>query len=500
MGLGDTFRDAGDFEQSNNQLEQDNDSKHAMRGSYWEAVSGFTKTYAKRAAQGAENQMEQFGSGVKQAVTHPMAGMPSGKDIAQGADQFVRGGVGGKYADKAMGENNPESNPEMYKDANPVLRAGGKLSEYFWGGMEQSMWGAATTGISQTLEPLTHWLPKELEPVVTGALTQGSLNAGATATMNKMGGAPTMKDVPQSLAFGALLGGGLGYLGKEDMQAVKVNQRLLADAAGPSFKQSAQQFSTVAKLIAAEERQHPGTMTQELAQFASGRKDNNAMAAKVRMMYKSNPEQFSTPLMKRVLARANGDSKPAFEVPKPGEIHNLFNQPDEKVATAAAAPTPNDIPRPEGLDNHLSQILSDRPNEVKGEKFKPETIASSRALSQMAMEGKLIPAHVQRGDQAQAVARGLFRVRTELKGAGKFQAAEEHFNKGHDWMVRARDLNHEEQLNEGKINVDDSEHTEQLREILHKGQPREASAGSPMKARMTKQMASRKRDARGRFC
>ena len=481
----------------------DANEKHAMRENYFETVSGYAHTFAKNTKERAST----LGGAIK-------------RDVPALAWSQLTGGPGGAYARSAMGETTPETTPGMYEQAPAPLRAGGKLTEAIWGAGEWAGWGAITGGLGRAMTPLTKWLPEELTPVVKQAIINGGLSGGATAVTNEIERKPPQRDLPTSMAIGALIGGVVGMMGPEDMQAIQQNfPQIRTAAGGDTFSAGVNELSNIANVMGKSEGIAPKEMMQRLGRFAAGQQDES-LAAGIRIHQAANPSMYKTPLMKRIADHAKDTSKPPpIRVPKAGELHNFFTMPPltgETVISKGApgasergplgiplkSDHPNEAAKPDVTED-LSRVVAD-----KGPKFKPETIASSRKLSALAMNGILRPEHVTDGKQAYAVSRGLMRIYQEHKtaageagksGAPRMQQAMAHFDMGKEWMRRYRALGEEPEL-PSTVKAADLVDMTELSEKLHKGQPRQLSEGGPVKRPIKEAVAKVKRDAKGRFC
>jgi len=539
MSLGDAIQRglATEAEEKNTTAEADD--KHATRAHYFENVSGFAHKAARATANVAGDIATKLSEGMRAqgevAKQNSEIATQGAQDIdvaaAHEGKEAIVGGPGGEYARQMMKTDSPEQEANLEKMGGIYSKGFRQVPEYLAGGLEQALWGKVTGPIGNKLKPLTRFLPKDVAPVITDALVNGSLSGGAAALSDKIKG-EKIHNIAEPFALGALIGGLAGYLSPEESQTVANNINTIIPAAG-SYQSGLREVGKVAQRIGRIDRIEPQKMAQQIARFATGNGDA-ALAARLRMLGEDEPELFQSPLMKRVLASAKsadaGKSKPAVTLPRNGEITALFNMPKETGRTVmrAGGPTvgtrgPLGVPlevkeapklspksgkvettikignktttfKSDDVRKHLETLMKWDP-EKDSDNVSDDITNARKTISNLALAGVLKPEHIDLAEHATRIARAVARTGREEEKTGK--PFTPYLDNLKEWMRRGRELNAKVELEPGK--VDDTTSLVEAKEALDKGEPRETASAGPSKKRLTKDFKA-KRDARGRFC
>ena len=439
MSFDDTLRNESDKvhkeEADNLQKEADYEDHHSARARFFEATSAFghkvaTTSRASMRALGAAAPAAGQGGGdpafaqdLEKAAGHlvqkPMqaygtaqaaTGDPSypkavgglAKGIGSTAKEMTVGGPGATYAKGMMGDT-----PEGVRQSMPQpLKSGTEIGQDVWGGLTNAViWGTGfgeikeglALGLGRTLKPWARTIPEKLIPILSSAMTGGGLSGGTEALDQRLKSEKS-HDIGTNVAFGALLGGLAGLHEPADAKAVQENAEVLRTAAGGAYGQSVKQLMRVGRMIGGREWS-PEESTQKLAKLAMGSGDQ-AVAAKVRLLHRSDPDLFKDPLMKRILNASNrddaGEGEPAVERPKPGSIARIFNYPQQtsEVVTQKDAGAPSGAKR-----GPLGIPLSDERETVAAYATKEKKWADDLVAARKAGDSKKVAAlEKQRGN------------------------------------------------------------------------------------------------------
>lgn len=543
--------------------DQDAADKHAARATYFETVSSLGHK-AMRGAKSALAALTPDVSGAGEAMLQQAGTVQQGMDVAGRAlqktggfaEETLRSGPGAEYARSMEGG----VNPEMMKDAPFLLRHGQRLTEDIWGGAEQALWGVTAGPLGRELMPVMRFLPKAIAPVVREALVNGSLSGGATALQQRIKG-EQVHNIAEPIALGALIGAIGGMLAPEDAAAIVKN----ADVVKPvtsGFQSAITDMQSAARSMAATERGNPKEFMTKLARFAAGQGDET-MAAKVRILAGEQPDLFKTPLMRKILAQANG-GKAAVNLPRAGDFAKLFSEaptretvmaeggggggevgplgiartpklrqtgemvaheggagegeigplgiPLKRPAPQATKPTKPAVNTASNAssiisDNvraHLDKLMTYDP--FAGGEPSSDIVASRKAISKMAVDGTLKPEMIERGDHAERIAASIFRTARELeKNPVKGESFGQHFETAKEWKRRARALNAAPEMEPGPVDASSASSMEELRNHLDGDEQHPITATGPSKKRMTKEYQAKRDEVtatkkKGKFC
>jgi transglycosylase-like protein with SLT domain len=414
-------------------------------------------------------------------------------------------------ASGAMMEAFPAS-PEVAKEHPEMERGVAALGS----ALEWMGWGQAaelTGGAFGAVSPLNKYVPPLLEHVVHSAATGAGIGVAMAAATAKVQGQPiTSRDIGTNAALGALLGGLSGAYGPGGMAAIEGNWPRLKEAAGPTGMGGLRDVQRLASSFAREEKMSEGDAMKSIAGLLTGKGDA-AMAAKVRLVAAAEPERFRSEMMKKVLTAATGDLKTEHvKVPSHEELADVLGlQGRAKVGmkTGRASEMPRMVEPTDPIETHPARAHLDtlmRENAARSEAdvkqgiFSPAATKASRALTDLAMSGKLLPEHVTSPHEADAVAAGVFRrSREEESGGYEFT---KHYETGKEWKRRVRELG-----GTGKVElpekVDGTSATDlfQLKDALDKDKPNApTNTRTAGPARKTTKEIQAKRNEKGRLC
>lgn len=418
-------------------------------------------------------------------------------------EEFAQHGMAGKLT-STLSPEFQKTHPE----ATRLLGAGESAAE--WVG-----WGEAAglaEGAIGAVSPLSKYVPDLLAHVVHTAAAGSAIGVAMSVATAKVQGQPiTSHDIGQNAALGALLGGLSGAYSPGGMAAIDENWPRLKEAAGPTGMQGLRDVHRLATSFAREEKMSESDAMKGVSALLTGKGDA-AMAAKVRLMAAAEPERFRSPMMQKVLAAATGDLKTEHvKVPNHEELATTLGL-EGKAKVGMKTGRESGMPRmvePTAVEDvhparaHLDTLM--RENAARSEAdikmgiFSPAATKASRALTEMAMDGRLLPEHIESPHEADAVAAGVFRrSREEESGGYDFTR---HYEMGKTWKRRVREL--------GGVGKEDIPNTVngssptdlfKLEEALGKGKQVPTTSREPGGTRkMTKEM-QRKRNEKGRFC
>jgi len=470
-------------------------------------------------------------------VKDRMSGMGGGVGKAvKGAGGFlhdrVEGGLGGAYVD----EMNKDTPAGVQATMPGPMRAAPEIEKMFFGGLEQAVvWGKGFGEIGRTLQPIARMMPPMLGGIFKNAIAAGSLSAGTEALVQKERGEQS-HDLAEDAALGALIGGAAGYLHPDDAEVLKKpeNIKALWNAAGGQGGKSMREMQRVAGRIAGKEYS-AGVAINKVAAFTQGSGDQ-AIAAKLRTLGRSEPELFKGPLTKKILASANrddaGSGNPAVAKTPPGTVARIFNYPAQKsevVAHEGAPPVPGAKRGPLGIPLSAADDPAKVPDAFKkqpttkakakgavatttedqaalikglaerkeGEVETPAGAAARKAVSQLVIDGTLKPEMVTNGAHARGVQMALGETARHLEGKPGFAA---HFDAMTAWGKRARALKGAPEFSAKPVDGKSAVALKQLKDEIDGETPVETNPTAPAKVKMTRGMMEKKRGPKPKFC
>ena len=477
-----------------------------------------------------------------------MSGMGGGLGkAAKGAGGFLRdqveGGVGGAFVDRMNADT-----PEGVRQSMPApMRVAPEIEKAFFGGMEQALvWGKGLgmvqAGVGRTLQPITRFMPEMLKSVFKNAVSVGSLSAGTEALAQRERG-ESPHDLTETAALGGIIGAAAGYLHPDDMAVLKQpeNVKALWQAAGGAGGKSMRELQRVASRMGGDEYSNEVALSK-MARFTVGSGDQ-AVAAKLRNLSRSEPELFKDPLMKKVLAAANRDDAgrraPAVEKPSPGAVARVFNYPSQKSevvahegagavpgakrgplgiplgaaddpakvpesfkkqpatagkpATAKKPPTAPSVTTAEGQAN-LIKGLAER---KVGQTETKAGAAARVAVSKLVTEGTLRPEMVTNGAHARGVQMALGETARLLEGKAGYS---EHLDAMKAWAKRARELKGAPEIAAAPVDAKSAVELRQLQGEIDGERQVETNPTAPGKTAMTRGMMEKRKSGKPKFC
>jgi transglycosylase-like protein with SLT domain len=464
-------------------------------------------------------------------------------------EEFAQHGMAGKLT-STLGPEFQREHPE----ATRLLGAGESAAE--WAG-----WGEAVglaEGAIGAVSPLSKYVPDLLAHVVHAASAGSAIGVAMAAATAKVQGQPiTSHDIKQNFALGAILGGLSGAYHGDAMAAINEKYPLLKESAGPSGMQGLRDVQRLASSFGREEHISEGDAMKNIAALLTG-KGEASWAAKVRLMAAAEPERFRSETMKALLKAATDDlTKEHIKVPSHEELaEGLGLQPqpmgrstrglatgrtpgmpemkgpasaipkgfNEALEAARAEPTfgekmkrlralraeaktpeevavANEVIGTNEARPHLDTLMKELATRTAADKelgrFSPAAVRASRALGDMAMDGRLLPEHVDSPHEASAVAAQVFRRAGENEKGGYDYTR--HKEAGKEWQRRVRALGGtgEEDI-PAKIDTASPTDLGKLREAIDHDKPAPTDSKAPGGTRRITKEAQEKR--KGKIC